>query len=310
MSDFSILFTSVGRRVDFIQQMRSRLPKSIRIICADQNADAPALSFGDAFATLPPVTQDDFPGRLLDLCQAERVSVVVPLIDTELPVYAQIKDEMSLFGVHIIISDRTCIDLCRDKLTFGYFLEEKGISTPRIIDFSETNIPKELCLRERFGSRSVGMRKINSKEVDLWIRKRDKILTEWVYGTEYTVDALIEKNGSVSIVVPRKRTLVRDGESIIGETVKDDVIIQLAYQIFSLIPGLYGPVCLQLIDSGNDFYITELNARFAGGITLSIAAGAGFPEWLAAQVNNTELETYPEWISGKKMHRYLMGKYV
>ncbi len=243
------------------------------------------------------------------MCQAERVSVVVPLIDTELPIYAQIKAEMHLFGVHIVVSDKTTIDLCRDKLSFGYFLQEKGIQTPRIIDLAETQIPKEICLRERFGSRSVGMRKISSKEVELWIRKRDKVLTEWVYGTEYTVDALIEKDGSISILVPRKRVLVRDGESIIGETVEHDAIQQLAYQVFTAVPGLYGPVSLQLIESGSDLYVTELNARFAGGITLSLAAGAAFPEWLGALVHNEKLKEYPSWNTGKKMYRYLMGKY-
>jgi carbamoyl-phosphate synthase large subunit len=309
VSTFSILFTSVGRRVDFIQQMRARLPQSVRIICADSSSQAPALSFGDASATLPPVTQDDFPGRLLDLCQAERVSVVVPLIDTELPIYAQIKAEMHLFGVEIIVSSRSAIDLCRDKLSFGYFMQEKGIPIPRIIDLSETNIPKELCLRDRFGSRSVGMRKISSNEVDLWIRKRDKILTEWVYGNEFTVDALVEKDGSISILVPRKRMLVRDGESIIGETVEHEAIRDLSYRVLSSVPGLYGPVNLQFIESGDELFITELNPRFAGGVTLSLAAGAGFPEWLGALVQEETLQTLPKWQVGKKMYRYLMGKY-
>lgn len=307
-SDYSVLFTSVGRRVEFIEQVHQTLHNQLNVITADALFDAPALNFGSKSAILPSVTTADFPGRLLDLCQAQQVSHVFPLIDTELPIYASIKKEMALFGVNLVVSDRETIQLCHDKYSFGLFLDEKEIKTPRIFNLGDTlDSFAFYCVRQRFGSRSVGMRKVAGKEAELLLKRRDLIITEWISGTEYSIDILVDE-GQAKIVVPRQRNLVRDGESVIGTTKKDSVIIDLAKKVVQLLPGLYGPVCLQLIQNENGIFITELNARIGGGITLSNAAGAGFIEWIASQVLKTPF-TAPIWEAEKRMYRYLKGFY-
>lgn len=307
-SDYSVLFTSVGRRVEFIEQVHQALHQQLNVISADAQFDAPALKLSTKGAVLPTVTTADFPGRLLDLCQAEQVSHVFPLIDTELPIYASIKKEMSLFGINLVVSDSETIQLSHDKYSFGVFLGEKNILTPRIFNPEDSlDLFSFYCVRQRFGSRSVGMRKVAGKEAQILLKRRDLVITEWISGTEYSIDILVDE-AQPKIVVPRQRNLIRDGESIIGTTENDVSIIDLAKKVVQHFPGLYGPVCLQLIKNENGLFITELNARFGGGITLSNMAGAGFIEWIASQVLKKEFVA-PKWESGKKMYRYLKGFY-
>jgi len=309
MSKKAVLFTSVGRRVEWMEQVKNALNPDIAVISADVTAEAPAHLFSNKAAILPNVFEQDFAGRLLDLCQVEQISHVFPLIDTELQVYASIKKELALFGVDIVVSERSAIDLCRDKFSFGVFLEEKGIQTPKICSIAEElDSGKRYCLRPRFGSRSVGMKQINAEEAQKLIRRRDSVITEWISGTEYSIDIITDGDGNILVSVPRKRILIRDGESIIGETVQHNELILLSKQIVKSIHGLYGPLCLQVIQNEEGIFITELNARFGGGITLSEAAGAGFAEWIKSLVNQTPFNA-PNWENGKKMYRYLKGIY-
>jgi carbamoyl-phosphate synthase large subunit len=309
MAKKAILFTSVGRRVEWIEQVTKALNPEIEVITADEEFDAPAQQFGNKSAILPNVSKQDFAGRLLDLCQAEQISHVFPLIDTELQVYASIKKELALFGVELVVSEKSAIDLCRDKFSFGFFLEEKGIQTPLIKSGLQVIVEQKMyCIRPRFGSRSVGMMKISGSETQKFIRRRDFVITEWIEGQEFSIDIVVNKLGKTEIIVPRKRILIRDGESIIGETVKDESIIELSKKIVELIPGLYGPLCLQLIKNEQGIFITELNPRFGGGITLSETAGAGFTDWIKSLVNKSEFVA-PKWKNGSKMYRFLKGIY-
>lgn len=304
----NILFTSVGRRVELINLIQSRLSPDVTVVAADSDPNAVALHFAKIKALLPIVSAQDFPGRLLDVCQLHQISHVFPLIDTELPIYASLKQELSLFGVELVVSDRFTIDLTRDKFSFGLFLQEKQISTPRVFSkFDELDSISTYCVRRRFGSRSVDMKQCTASEATPFLKKRDWIVTEWKSGIEYSVDGIAE-NGIAKICVPRIRNLIRDGESIIGTTDKNLTIIEMVNKVVSFLPGLYGPFCLQGIFTENEFYITELNARFGGGIVLSEMSGAGFSEWILSKINQSEFIA-PEWINGKRMTRYLKCLY-
>lgn len=305
----AILFTSVGRRVEWIQMVREALNPDIKVIAADTDSLAPALQFADEWITLPKVSEIDFSGKLLDACQLHQISHVFPLIDTELSVYAGLKHEMSLFGVELIISDSFTVELTRDKFSFSLFLTEKGIATPRIISsLDEINSTLKYFIRPRFGSRSVDSRKIKANEASEFIKKRNWVVTEWHTGTEYSIDIIADGKGNCEIIVPRIRNLIRDGESMIGTTDDNEMVINASRKLISLLPGLYGPICLQGLLEEQDFYITELNARFGGGIILSEKSGAGITSWISSKVYQKSFNA-PNWQNGKRMSRYLKGFY-
>ena len=88
----NILFTSVGRRVSLIRHFfraHRELHLDGKIIGADASDRSPAFHITDASYLVPRVDTAAYIPRLLEICAQEQVSIIIPLIDTELRVLAE-----------------------------------------------------------------------------------------------------------------------------------------------------------------------------------------------------------------------------
>ena len=90
---------------------------------------------------------------------------------------------------------------------------------------------------------------------------------------------LCDWDGRPLSIVPRERTVIRAGVSDRGRTVKSDALEALALRTAAAM-RFHGPVNIQCRMRGDVPVIFEINPRFSGGIPLTIAAGADFPELL------------------------------
>ncbi len=107
-------------------------------------------------------------------------------------------------------------------------------------------------------------------------RVADPIVQHRLDGDEFTVDALVSVGGGTLLAaVPRWRRETRGGISVMGETFADDRLTSAVAGLLTGI-GLSGPSNVQgFIGPGNAPPVfTEVNPRFAGGLPLSLAAGA------------------------------------
>ena len=109
---------------------------------------------------------------------------------------------------------------------------------------------------------------------------QNAMVQEFVEGTEYTVDVMVDFKGNIKTIVPRMRIETRAGEVSKGVTVKDDLIINAVEGVVNLLPQPVGCLTLQCFKKNNgEITFIEINPRFGGGIPLSIEAGANFPLW-------------------------------
>jgi len=46
--------------------------------------------------------------------------------------------------------------------------------------------------------------------------------------------------------------------------------------------GIKGPACVQCFRDGDDYLVTDVNARFGGGFPVHVAAGGGYPDIVLA----------------------------
>src|SRR3954447_17859147 len=86
----NVLISSAGRRVVLVDIFRQALQAAElpgRVMAADACSLAPALETADDGFVVPPCSEPTFIASMLDLCARERVSLLVPTIDTELPPY-------------------------------------------------------------------------------------------------------------------------------------------------------------------------------------------------------------------------------
>lgn len=315
MSEFTILFTSAGRRVSLIDHF-SRTLKNMglegKIIAADLQKNAPALFFADTQVVVPRVTDADYIEKILQLCAKHRVTLLIPLIDTELHIFAPHQKQFKEIGVTLLVSSPETIDICFDKRNTFHFFKQNNISTPEILDLETVlNNPNQqypLLIKPADGSCSKGVTKIfNAKELQFFIEYiPNAIIQEYLDGDEYTLDILVDFQGKVRLVVPRLRIETRAGEISKGLTVKNRKIMEAGTNVVKSLPGTVGCITLQcFLQPNGEIKFIEINPRFGGGIPLSLNAGADFARRIIEWVLGQDTESSPDdWQDGLMMLRY------
>ncbi len=280
----TILLLNAGRRVELLNAFRAGfVAEGIagRIVTTDIQPLAPAWQMGESRHLLPRSRDPGFVEALTDLCRAERVDLVVPLIDPDLPVLAAGRKDIEASGARVLVSAPEAIARCRDKGETARVLIAHGL--PGIADLSPAEAreaPLPLFAKPRAGSSAIGAAKVTARaELDhLLATVPDLIVQPFLDGPEFTIDVFCTAEGETLCAVPRRRLAVRGGEVSTGRIERDAELEGLAARAAAAI-GLFGPGNVQVIRTGAGPFVLELNPRFGGGAPLSLAGGAPFIGW-------------------------------
>lgn len=293
----NILFTSVGRRVELVQQFHQAadvLKTELKIIGVDISETAPALFFCDKARRICRINDPRYLEELLTICVEEQVQLVIPTIDTDLLLLAKHRKDFEEKGIRILISAPEKVAICRDKNQTSRYFMSLGLSSPEAVNdvvLYRQGFPA--FIKPKDGSSSINAYKVETEdELSTYARHiGDYVIQPFVSGVEYTVDVLCDFEGRSIYVTPRKRLLVRSGEVIKTEINNDPQIVS---EILTLIEDFKpcGPITVQLIKNatdGKDYFI-EINPRFGGGAPLSMKAGADSAQALIKLVQGAKLE--------------------
>lgn len=289
-----MLLTCIGRRVELLRAFRLA-GKSLGIRLDIHGADAtplsPAIQLVEHAHIVPPINSGKYIDALADIVQREKIDLLIPLIDSELPAIASAVERFSALGCRALISSSPCVEVCRDKLLTFRKLTEAGIDTPTtslwiaMVEQKRHRFP--YFLKPRSGSAAMGNHVVRSVDE---LRTfgglvKDAIVQEFVKGTEYTLDVYIDFEGRVRCVVPRKRLEVRTGEVSKGLIVKDRAIMDVGHRVADTLGDCRGIITVQcMVTPQGRIRVIEINPRFGGGAPLSIHAGADFPKWILQEL--------------------------
>ena len=277
----NILFTSVGRRVELMQELRlaaKELGHSLKIYGADMADTAPALRYCDHTVIVPRIKDASYIPTLLDCCKNNQITAIVPTIDTDLIALAKAKLEFLKHNTKVIVSDEGKIKICRDKRLISSYFESVGLSAPMPVDhISKYCGGFPAFIKPRDGSSSVFAYKISSFDELEHMTKHvpNYIIQPFIEGTEFTVDAFCDFEGNPIFITPRVRWAVRSGEVIKTEVAQDARIISEIQQLLADFKPC-GAITVQMIrerETEKDYYI-EINPRYGGGAPLTMRAGA------------------------------------
>lgn len=321
MTTLNVLITSAGRRVTLVELFRAaldRLGVAGSVVAADAKANAPAGLVADRREPVPRVDDPAYVPRLLEICRAHAIGLVVPTIDPELPVLADHAAEFEAAGALPLVSSPEANRICLHKGRTARFFREAGIPAPAEFDpaavLADPAAAYPFIIKPASGSASVGVARVHDRrELEYHLGAvADPILQEFVAGEEYTLDILVDLAGRVRCVVPRLRIETRAGEISKGVTVRDPALIAAGRRVAEALPGARGCVTAQCIrDAEGRIKFLEINPRFGGGFPLSARAGADFPGWVAAMALGREPEIDPDgWRDGLAMLRYDEALYV
>jgi carbamoyl-phosphate synthase large subunit len=195
-----------------------------------------------------------------------------------------------------------------DKKRFLRFLQENDYLYPKSFTLDEvTKDSFPLFIKPISGSSSKNTFMVDDEEELAFYLKRypNSIIQKFISGLEYTVDCLLH-NGTVYVCSPRSRLSVKDGKSMVGKSVYHPDIMVLVKDLLLNI-GMNGPCNVQCIeDEQGQCYLIEINPRLAaGGLPLTIKAGANIPEMMLKLALGMDVAPVERTQSDVIMIRYL-----
>jgi carbamoyl-phosphate synthase large subunit len=310
----NVLLTSVGRRISLLRAFRRELralPQRGRVFATDVSTLSAGYHDADAGLQVPRSTDPAYVPRLLEIVRAERIHVIVPLIDTDLVPLAQHREAFLEHGCHVIVSDLEQVLLTRDKAVSAERFRALGFDAPRVFGPAELEhleaLPYPVFVKPAGGSSSIGATRADDVETLRYhlARTAAPVVESFEDGEEFTIDVFADFQGRPRCVVPRRRLETRAGEVSKGLTVKDRAMMAAASRLVSALGGCRGCITLQCFRTVDRRYVFfEANLRFGGGYPLSYEAGANFPAWILRLVAGEEIPPFDEWEDGLLMLRY------
>lgn len=196
------------------------------IIATDINPLAPALQVADRAYIVPPISDPDYVPTLVKICRKEQIKLIFPLIDPDIPVLANHREEFESIGARVVVVSREAAAITRDKWLTYKFLCDLGVPTPKSWLPSEAYVyldvlPYPVFLKPLFGSAGKQTFKVDNAEEIRFFLKRvpDPMIQEFLPRPEITNDVVCDFEGNVLGVVSRERIEVRSGEVAKGKTV-------------------------------------------------------------------------------------------
>jgi len=289
------MFSCAGRRVALMNAFRramAELNVSGRLISTDITRSSAAFHLADLGLIVPKVADEAYIPTLMDYVRRHEVGLLVPLTDLDLLLLARHRDAFAREGCMVMIGSEEMVEICRDKSKTAELFTRAGLA-------AIPTLPLETFLKNPFypcfvkpvaGSAGVGSAIIQSPaqmKVHIAAFGEELIAQEYVPGREFTIDVYRSRDGRVRCVVPRQRLVVRSGEVEKGITINDEGLIQSAIRLAGAMGDLWGVFCCQCRMQnipGAQPQFFEINPRFGGGATLSVAAGANLPLYLLQEV--------------------------
>jgi carbamoyl-phosphate synthase large subunit len=290
----NLLITSASRKVSLVRAFQSALALTGggKVIAVDTNSASPALFAADQGFIVPRTSDQSFRPHLFELCSRERIELIIPTRDEELPLFAELRHDFLDVGIHVMVSDVDTVRLCQDKQAFSSFCRERKFGVPRNHEASDGSaMPFPVFVKPRFGKGGYGARRVDSEEELLMVMRdaQQWVIQEFVGWPEYTVDLLADFDGQVISAVPRERQLTIAGESYVSRTVKAPGLMAESARLAAEL-GLKGHNTIQCFWNGKEAKFIEVNPRFGGAAALGIAAGAGTPEMILRLAKGERVE--------------------
>lgn len=325
MKDITILLTGAGApgAPSIIKCYRKNGERKIRIIGVDANAMANGRKLVDVFYQVPPAKDDGFIDAIFEICQKEKVQVVVPIVTRELMKFALAKDRFATVGIQVAVMDADVLNIVNNKAHLLAKLKELGIDHPAFITCQTVDEVQCACKElgypanpvvvkgaEGNGSRGVRIVDAQKSMYDLFFNEKptsmymsyhdvlnalserenipEMLVMEYLPGQEYGVDALCD-NGKVIAIAGRYNNVVSSSipQGCVIEYRKEP--IKVATQIIEKL-GIDGNINFDFkYDSRNKVQLIEINPRLSATITAYAPKGINFPYLRIKQLLGEEL---------------------
>lgn len=325
----NILLTSAGRRNYLVEYFREALRGRGRVFAADVREGAPALQEADGVVVVPPADDPHYLDALLEFCEAQRIGLLVPLSDLELPGLAAAQDRFAALGTTVLVSSPAVVGRCADKWATYEFLRLHGFRTPatylnladvqRALAEGRERFP--LVLKPRRGSAALGLEFVyDDDELELGFEllgrrlartilaygqgvgeygaeprdpDQNVLVQAFVAGDEYSLDLVCDLSGRYLTTLAKQKLGLRAGDTDSAVTVADPALSDLGRDLCRAL-GPVGVTDCDVFVSADGPTVLELNPRFGNAYPFAHVAGADLPAAVVAWARGEAPE--PGWL--------------
>lgn len=309
----AVLITGVGSpgAPGVIESLRLQQDFYATLIGVDANPQAIGCSLVDRFYTVPQASEKSFIPTLLEICEKEQVRVILPMVTAELIPLAQHIADFTQLQCSIPISPIEALETSVHKGKLFLALANQGLPVPQ---FQSVQTVAELwnaiealgypqqpvCFKPTQADGSRGFHVLNAFAnhlTDFFLEKSNSpnislaalsdllrnhpiipelLVMEYLPGTEYSVDLLVNR-GHVLVSIPRRREQMVGGITTEGTVVDErDVTLYTTHIAEHL--NLHGNVGVQVRrNQHGQVRLLEVNPRLQGTVVHCTGAGVNLP---------------------------------
>jgi len=236
----------------------------------------------DAFHRVPPARDvSAYIARVLDICQLEQITHVLPLIDLEVDAFAPHRKLFSDRGITLCMAPVETVRVSRDKwLVYDTFRNHPAIHpipTWKIEDPAVDSLPFPLHAKPRDGRSSEGLARILDGDDLSYLRKklraRPYVVQPMLDGDVCVVD-IVRRRATGQFAAMARQELVRtaNGAGVTVRMLNEPALIEAASQIAATL-DLDGCINIEFLVGGDWPLVMDINPRFSGGVVFSHLSG-------------------------------------
>ena len=306
----NFLILAAGTRNKIVQYFKKTFDGVGTVVATDASTLGPAIYDADKYYIVPPITEEGYIDKILDICKKEEIKGVLSLIDPELSLLAENKEKFEALGVTIIGSSYELCEMALNKMQMYCWLVDHGYNCARswmdkdefyrVVENGEVTYP--VFVKPYRGSASISISKVYDKEtVDLlFAHEDDLMIQEFLDGQEIGADVYIDLiSGEVVSIFTKKKIKMRAGETDKAVSFKDPALFALIEKFVNE-AGYRGQIDIDIFEISGTYYISEVNPRFGGGYPHAYECGVDHMKLilnnLKGVVNEKHIGAYDEGI--------------
>ena len=295
----NILFCSAGRRCKLLKDFKESMRGNGKIVATDLSPVAPSLFFADEAYLVPRIDNPAYFDRIFEICKKSNIKAVTTLIDPEIELLANHRDEFERKGILPLCPAAWTAHLCFDKYEMFKYLKEKGVRTvltynsleglKQGINNGEVRFP--VFMKPISGSGSVGIGKVNN-----WEEAKEKfndgkftyIIQELMTGGDCDADVYVDCLSHKPVAVfSKKKIESRIGGASKTISFKDPKLFSFVEEVCSVLE-LNGPCDMDFFIKDGEYYLSEINPRFGGAYLHAYGAGVDFIQLILNYIHGIE----------------------
>lgn len=302
----AILLTGAGKRYDIV----SCFARLTTTIVADPSPLAPAQYAAQVRTPVPLIGDPEYVPALERLCEQHGVGAVLPLTDLDIEVLARARVDGRLPA---LVPSPEVARATYDKYETHLLLQRLGLPSPPTVlpgeNLGAVDYPVMVKPRRGSGARSIHLAH-DAAQARFFVDYVDEpvMVQRAMNGPEMSIDCLGDLDGRCLNAIPRTMLESRGGESIKGEVIHDDELIELGRRVMEALE-VRGPATIQVFrDPDIGLGITDVNTRFGGAFPAPAYAalpGRTYPELIVRlAAGETVVPHVGEFNTGMTFTRY------